>query len=311
MKMKDKTRTRFESWEDISPINQIFLRVRKNDPWDMIYEQDEFIRFAEDYVGMSLGWEVRILRFHLAYYERTKQLMPAYHFDLDRWRAFTKQPLRKDGIPYLQDVELVLTNLNRFVKYELKEGKLDVKNTAQSVLEKAVREDFLVKPTSPCTPDQRSIMRIYLAGQARDLREIIERDRATFLMIKTVNLWGEISKAQWVQFKRQYNEIRRTLFDLVDQKFWTKGAIKMEGLAILLREWEELRKTGMDSKQIYAKLGAKYNRSPATVKSDLHEARVKLPIFRPRLGFFMDERRKRRRIGPTTERGQKRKRRKT
>ena len=83
-------RIRFKNWEEIPPINQIFLRVRKNDPWDMIYEQDQFIRFAEAYVGMTFGWELKISRFHLAYYERNRQLLPAYYFDIGEWREHKK-----------------------------------------------------------------------------------------------------------------------------------------------------------------------------------------------------------------------------
>jgi hypothetical protein len=311
MRMKQEDENTFKGWNDIPLISQIFLRARKNDPWDMIYESDEFIRFAEDYVGVSLGWGVKILRFHLVYYERTKQLLPAYYFDIDRWRAFTKQPRRKDSIPYPCDVELVLTSLDRFVKYEQKKGELDVGNRMQWVLEKAIHEGFLEKPTSPCPPEQRSTVRIYLAGQADDLRKIIKKDYTTFSLINTIAIWGEISKTQWVEFRRKYNEICQTLSDLVDQQFWTKAAIKMDFLAVLFKEYEELHKKGIDSNQIYAKLGSKYKLKPQTVKTYLHEARFKLPIFHPRLGFVMSERRKQRRIGPITERRRKRKRRKT
>jgi hypothetical protein len=285
-------RIRFKSWDDIGPTDQVFLRARKNDPWDMIYETDGFIRFAEDYVGVSLGYEVKILGFHLAYYERTKQLLPAYYFNFDEWRKLKKQSWLKYPWPY--DLESIFARLDKHIEYELKKGKtLEVRNREQWVLGRAIHEGFLVKPASPCPPDQRSIMRIYLAGQAEDLRKIIAKDYTTFLLIKTIDIWGEISKAQWVQFRRKYNEICSTLSDLVDQQFWTKGAIKMDSLAVLFKKYEELRKTGMDSNQIYAKLGSKYKRTPKTIKTDLHEARSKLPMFHPRLGFVTEERRKR------------------
>lgn len=115
-------RIRFKSWDDIPPIDQIWLRARENDPWDMIYEREQFIAFAEDYLvmaGSTTLWGRKLLRFHLAYYERTKQLLPAYYFHIDGWRNFAKQPPRKNYYPYPSDVEWVLLSLDRFVKYEL------------------------------------------------------------------------------------------------------------------------------------------------------------------------------------------------
>lgn len=311
-------RIRFKSWSDIPPISQICLRARKNDPWDMIYEMDEFIAFAWDYLvmtGPSDLWGRKLLGWHLAYYERTRELLPAYYFDIERWRNFAKLPRQKDYPPYPQDVELVLTSLDRFVEYELKERKLDVRNRMQWVLDRAIHEGFLQKPRlrNPVNPrlknppDPLSTVRIYLAGQAEDLRKIIEKDKSTFLMINTIDIWGEISKAQWLKFRRKYNEIRQTLSDLVDQQFWTKGAIKMDFFAVLFKEYEELHKKGMDSNQIYISLGSKYKLSPLTVKRYLHEARFNLPMFHPRPNLVMGERRKRRRIGPSTERKRKRK----